>query len=62
MKQAYEKAPVFMSVKATAKHTGLSTCYLYKLIRAGKIKTAKIGVKYMIHIESLIENVLSGKV
>jgi excisionase family DNA binding protein len=51
-----------MSVKETAKHTGLSTYYLYNLVRAGKIKTAKIGVKYMIHIESLIDDVLNGRV
>ena len=62
MKQTYEKTPVFMSVKETAKHTGLSTYYLYNFVRSGKIKTAKIGVKYMIHIESLIDDVLNGRV
>lgn len=62
IKQTYDKVPVFMSVKETAKHTGLSTCYLYSLVRAGKIKTVKVGVKYMIHIESLINDVLNGQV
>lgn len=61
IKQTYGNIPVFASVKDTAKHTGLSTCYLYKLLRDEKIKHIKIGPKYMIHVESLIDDVMSGR-
>lgn len=61
IKQTYGEVPVFASVRDTAKHTGLSTCYLYKLVREGKIKHTKIGEKYMIHVESLIDDAMNGR-
>lgn len=52
--------PTMLTIKETAQKLGLSDYYLRGLVRANKIVYVKVGAKYLINLEKLIEYLNAG--
>lgn len=52
--------PVYQTIKATIKTTGLSEYYLRKLLKAGKLPHIKSGAKIFVNVPRLLESLESG--
>ncbi len=46
---------LFMTIKDTATHSGLSQCYIRSRCKDGTIPHRMIGTKYMVDYEAFIE-------
>ena len=56
------KIPTMLSIRDTAKRTGLSATYIRKLCWDKKISYVKSGSKYLVNLEKFIEFLNKGEV
>ena len=52
--------PTMLTIKETASKLGLSDYYLRGLVRSNKIVYVKVGVKYLINLEKLVDFLNNG--
>lgn len=49
------KVPTMLSIKQTAKTTGVAECYIRQLVAENEICFVKAGRKYLINLEKFVE-------
>lgn len=54
--------PTMLTIKETAQRLGLSDYFLRGLVRANKIVYVKVGAKYLINFEKLVEFLNNGEI
>lgn len=52
--------PTMLTIKETAQKLGLSDYYLRGLVRSNKIVYVKVGAKYLINLEKLVDFLNNG--
>ena len=52
--------PTMLTIKETASKLGLSDYYLRGLVRSNKIVYVKVGAKYLINLEKLVDFLNNG--
>lgn len=55
-----EVKTIFQSIRQTQKTTGLSECYLRKLVRAGKAPGVYSGKKFLVNVPALLMQLEQG--
>ena len=52
--------PVFKTINEMAEFTGLAKYQIRKIVKSGKVKYIKAGVKFLINLESFLEYLDNG--